>query len=200
MKLLKKRKFRMALYFLFGYLSLVAFSLAASNRAPIRNNESMIITDYRTGVELETIPYGNHSFKAAVKDSIVLHAPVSLMSGQSFHVKYRAILEGETEAKVTADLSAPGYDLSSCSFTTDIKEGKNMVEGDLVFDGVNHPQTAEINIYSSTPGVEITIAKPHFTRTEEIRVGYLAYTALIMTFIFMALGAILLIRDRRQTV
>ena len=100
MKLLKKRKFKMAVSFFIAYAFLVAFSLAASNRAPVRNNESMIITDYNTGVELNNIPYGNHSFKTSIKDSIVLHAPVSLMSGQSFHVKYKATLENVSKAEI----------------------------------------------------------------------------------------------------
>lgn len=188
----------MALSFLIAYAFLVAFGLAASNRAPVRNNESLIITDYSTGVEINNIPYGNHSFKTTIKDSIVLHAPVSLMSGQSFHVKFKATLEDAKEARVAADLSAPGYDMSACSFYADITEGENIVEGDLVFDGVAHPQTAELNIFSLTPGVEMTIAGPHFSRIEEVRIGYLAYTALVFFIVFLCLGIVQLVKDRRQ--
>ena len=187
----------MVLSFFCAYVFLVAFCLAASNRAPVRNNESLIITDYSTGVELDNIPYGNHSFKTSVKDSVVLHAPVSLMSGQSFHVKFIAVPEDAAGGRVTADLSAPGYDLSACSFSADIHEGKNIVEGDLLFDGVNHPPTAEINIYSSTPGVEITIMKPSFKRVEDVQVGYLAYAALVLFIIFMCLGIFQLVKDRK---
>ncbi|MBE5842684.1 MAG: hypothetical protein E7302_00735 [Butyrivibrio sp.] len=197
MELISKRKFRVAVCYFIAYLCLVAFSLGASNRAPIRNNESLILTDYVNGMEIENVPYGNHSLSMALKDNYVLHAPASLMSGEGFHIKLNADLQGVPEAEVIVGLSANGYDLSACSFSTSIKEGENEIEGELVYEGVNHPQTAEISVYSTTPGAEITVTKPKFTRMERVRVGHLAYTALAATIFFAGLGTIMLIIDRK---
>ena len=193
MKLLKK--FRAVMCFFIAYICIVAFSLAATNRAPVRNNESLILTDYSNGFEIENIPYGNHSLSMTIKDRYVLHAPVSFMSGESFHIKYEASLAGAAEAQVTTDLSAGEYDMSACSFDVALKEGDNVVEGDLVFEGVNHPESGEINIYTNTPGVEITVTKPQFTRVEKNKVGYLACTALALAVIFLVIGIVLLLID-----
>ncbi len=198
MKLVKKRKFRVAVCYFIAYLCLVAFSLAASNRAPVRNNESMILTDFANGMEIENVPYGNHSFKMTIKDGYVMHAPVSLMSGESFHIKFKAQLDGVDEAEIVTDLSAGEYDMSACMFSSSLKNGENEIEGDLVFDGIEHPATAEINVYTTTPGAEITITKPKFTRIEAVRVGYLAYTALGLTFLFLLIGTVMLVKDRKQ--
>ncbi|WP_026664678.1 hypothetical protein [Butyrivibrio sp. FC2001] len=198
MELFKKRKFRLAICFLVSYLSLVAFSLASTNRAPVRNNESLILTDFSTGFEIENIPYGNYSFESVLKDNLVLHAPVSFMSGESFHVKFEASLSGVPEAEVVTDLSAGEYDMSACSFTSVLHEGENVVEGDLFFDNIEHPASGEINIYSITKGAEITITKPHFSRIENKRVGFLAYTALTISAVFFILGVVMLIKDRAQ--
>lgn len=198
MELVKKRKFRVAVCYFIAYISLVAFSLAASNRAPVRNNESLILTDFANGMEIENVPYGNHSFKMVLKDGYVMHAPVSLMSGESFHIKLKAQLDGVDEAEIVTDLSAGNYDLSGCSFSSVIKNGENEIEGNLVFDGIDHPATAEINVYTTTPGAQITITKPKFTRIEAVRVGYLAYIALTITLVFFIIGSAMLIKDRRQ--
>ncbi len=198
MNIIKKRKFRMTVCFFIAYFCLVAFSLAATNRAPVRNNESLILTDFSTGMEIENIPYGNHSFKSTLKDNYVLHAPVSFMSGESFHVKFNATLEGASEAEIVTDLSAGEFDMTPASFTTVLKEGENEVEGDVQFDGLEHPPTGEINIYSITPGATITITKPNFVRVESVRVGYLAYAALALTLLFLMIGLVMLVIDRRQ--
>ena len=198
MKLFLKRKFRILVCYFVAYLCLVAFSLAATNRAPVRNNESMILTDFSTGQELDIVPYGNHSFKMVISDNKVMHAPVNLMSGESFHVKVKAELEGVPEAEMTVDLSADEFDMTSCSFKTVIHEGENEIEGELVFDGVQHPPIAELNVYTTTPGAVVTITKPNFTRIESVKVGYLAYIALALTAFFVALGTIMLVLDRKQ--
>ncbi|WP_156036134.1 hypothetical protein [Butyrivibrio sp. AE3004] len=198
MSLILKRKFRILICFFIAYLCLVAFSLAATNRAPVRNNESLILTDFASGQEIEDIPYGNHSFRMTIAGSDVIHAPVNLMSGESFHVKFRARLEGVSEAEVVSNLSSGEYDIPICFFSAELVEGDNEIEGDLFFDGVAHPPVAEINIYTTTPGAEITITKPKFIRTESVRIGYLAYTALTLAFVFLVLGCIMLFLDRKQ--
>ncbi len=187
----------MVLCFFVAYISLIAFSLAATNRAPVRNNESLILTDFSNGDEIENVPYGNHSFRSVLKENYVLHVPVSFMSGESFHVKYKATLLNASKAEIITSLAAGEYDMSSCSFTTVLDEGENLIEGDLYFDGINHPQTGEIYIYSVDPGIEIAITKPDFRRVEDKRIGYLAYTALGLTVVFLFMGIITLIIDIR---
>ena len=48
-------------------------------------NKSMILTDYVTGEELQTLPYGNKSFSMTVFGDRVIHAPVSLMLSEISH-------------------------------------------------------------------------------------------------------------------
>ncbi|SEM26390.1 hypothetical protein SAMN04487770_13121 [Butyrivibrio sp. ob235] len=197
MELIRKRKFRMVVCAFIAYLALVAFCLAYSSDAPVRGNQSMILSDYVTGEELQTLPYGNKSFSMTAFGSRIIHAPVSLMSGEGFKTKFKVTLEGASEANLIVDLFSEGFDLKDCEFETTIHEGENEVEGEIYFEGVGHPQTSEFRIFTDTEGAQFTVTKLRITRIEKQRVGHWGYLCLGVMFVFLAATVVLYVLDRR---
>ena len=198
MELIRKRKFRMVVCGFIAYLALVGFCLAYSTEAPVRGNKSMILTDYVTGEELQTLPYGNRSFNMTVFGNRVIHAPVSLMSGQGFKAKFKAELEGTADADLKVDLYADGFDLEDCEFGTILHEGENEVEGEIYFEGKKYPPTCEFRIFTETEGAQVTVKKLHITRIENKRVGHWGYLCLGVMIIFLCATLVLFINDRRN--
>ncbi|WP_155832006.1 hypothetical protein [Butyrivibrio sp. WCD2001] len=197
MELIRKRKFRMVVCAFIAYLALVGFCLAYSTDAPVRGNKSMILTDYATGEELQTLPYGNRGFRMTAFGTRVIHAPVSLMSGQGFKAKFIAELEGVSAANVCVDIATTGFDPEECQFDTVIHEGENEVQGEFYFDGVNHPAAAEFRIFTNTEGAQLTVTKLHISRIENNRVGHWGYLCLGVMAIFLAATVVLYVLDRR---
>ncbi|MBE5845315.1 MAG: hypothetical protein E7302_14275 [Butyrivibrio sp.] len=197
MELIKKRKFRMVVCAFIAYLALVGFCLAYSTEAPVRGNKSMILTDYATGEELGTLPYGNRSFSMTCFGTRVIHAPVSLMSGQGFKVKFNATIEGAPDAIVCVDLCTTDFDPEECEFDTHVVEGENEVSGEIYFENVNHPVASELRIFTSTEGAQLTVTKLRLDRIENQRVGHWGYMCLAVMFVFLAATIVLFVLDRR---
>lgn len=197
MELIRKRKFRMVVCAFIAYLALVAFCLAYNTEAPVRGNQSMILTDYATGEELQTLPYGNKSFSMTAFGTRVIHAPVSLMTGQGFKAKFNVTLEGVTDANVCVDLCTTDFDPKECQFDVAVHEGENEVSGEFYFDGVNHPAAAEFRIFTNTEDAQITVTKLKISRIENNRLGHWGYLSLGVMFIFLGATIVLFVLDRR---
>lgn len=197
MELIKKRKFRIVVYAFIAYLALIGFCMDYSKDAPVRSDQRIFLTDYTTGADIGSHPYGNKNLNLTASGTEIIHAPVSLMTGQGFRIEFTGTVTGTPEADVCVDLNTADFDPEECQFGQKLTEGENEVSCDLYYENIDHPTASELRIFTNTEGSQLTVTNLKIERIESKRVGKKGYICLGIMVVFLSAAVILFTIDRK---